>query len=304
VILPLLVTLLPLDGCSPRSGPGAVEDSTTSGRISVVCAPEAYDLVSRERSAFRELYPRANIELRVGSSREAVAALFAAQGDLAVIARELEVEERRAEVQGRVALEGYRFARDAVVMIVNEANPVENMAIEDIRRIYRGSVSRWSEVGGTNAEVVPVFQRPGSDLAQFFVQQVMGEEPMEAHAMYAASDSEVVAIVHRDPRAIGFVSLAAAPGAPRVLRLATLTGLPYVKPDLETVYRGEYPLTRYYNLYVRERGSRLAKGFITFFTSLDGQRMVRDFGLVPTSVPVRFVRRSPMLSTHSQGERN
>jgi len=70
------------------------------------------------------------------------------------------------------------------------------------------------------------------------------------------------------------------------------------------VYKGEYPLTRYFNVYVRDRGPRVGHGFITFITSLDGQRLVRDAGLVPTSVPVRFVRRSPMLSTHSGGERN
>lgn len=270
----------------------------TGGRISVVCAPEAYDLVVRQRNAFRALYPRATIEVRTGSSREAIAALFGARCELAAIARELEVEERRAEVQGRVPLEGYRFARDAVVLVVNGSNPVENLAIEDVRRIYRGQTSNWSEVGGSNLGMVPVIQQPESDITQFFVQQVMGEERLEARAYYAASDSEVISAVRRDPRSIGYVSLAAAARAPKTLRLATLTGLPYWKPDLEAVYKGEYPLTRYFNLYVREKSPRLASGFITYITSLDGQRLVRDSGLVPTSVPVRFVRRSPMLGTH------
>jgi phosphate transport system substrate-binding protein len=276
----------------------------TSGRILIVCAPEAYDLISRERSTFRELYPRASIEIRAGSSREAVAALLGARCDLAVIARELEPEERGAQIRGRLAIEGYRFARDAVVMVVNQANAVENLAIEDVRRIYRGQVSRWSEAGGTDTAVMPVIQPLESEITQFFAQQVMGDEPIEARVIYATSDSDVVARVNGEAGAVGYVSLAAAARAPKTLRLASLTGLPYWKPDLETIYKGDYPLTRYFNLYVRDKGPRLGNGFITFVTSFPGQKLVRDSGLAPTSVPVRFVRRSPMLSTHSGGERN
>jgi phosphate transport system substrate-binding protein len=98
--------------------------------------------------------------------------------------------------------------------------------------------------------------------------------------------------------AIGFVSLAWADRGAKVLRVASARGMPYWKPDLEAVYRGEYPLTRFFNFYMRTRGRRLAGGFITFVTSRDGQKIVHDSGLVPTSVPVRFVRRSPMQSSH------
>jgi hypothetical protein len=83
-----------------------------------------------------------------------------------------------------------------------------------------------------------------------------------------------------------------------VLRVSSLQGLPYWKPDLEAVYKGEYPLTRFFNYYVRAERPPLANGLITFGTSYDGQRLVRDGGLVPTAVPVRFVRRSPLLSGH------
>jgi len=101
-----------------------VEDSLTSGRISIVCAPEARDLVVRERDAFQALYPQANIEVRVGTSRDAVSALFAARCEAGVITRELNPEERAAAVRGGLELEGYRFARDALVAVVHPSNPV------------------------------------------------------------------------------------------------------------------------------------------------------------------------------------
>src|SRR5512134_3868327 len=79
--------------CSPTRAPGTVEDTLTSGRISVVCAPEVQSIIGREVAAFDSLYPGAEIAVRSGSSREAVEALFADRCDLAVITRDLEPDE-------------------------------------------------------------------------------------------------------------------------------------------------------------------------------------------------------------------
>jgi phosphate transport system substrate-binding protein len=297
---PLVVfALLGLAGCAraPQTG-GAVEDSLTSGRISVVCAHEAYRLVEHERRAFQSHYPRAHIEVRPGSSQQAIAALFGATCDLAVITRDLEPEERRAAVQGKLALDGYRFAQGAIVVVVHRSNPVENMTIEDVRRIYKGEVTEWSRLNGPKTEVVPVIQPVDSDISGYFSQGVMDLEPIQARVQYASNDSEVVAKAGSDPGAVGYVALGTPLEGVRALRLATMTGLPYWKPDLEAIYQGNYPLTRYYSMYVRTTAPRLANGFVTFVTSYEGQRIVRDQGLVPTEVPVRFVRRSPMLGSH------
>lgn len=287
-----------LSGCTPSPQRGPAEDSLTSGRITIVCAPEASAAVTRMRDAFVALYPEATLELREGSSRAAVESLFAARADVAVITRELKPEERTSAVRGRLELEGYRFARDAVVAVVHPSNPVQNMALEDLRRIYSGEITRWSKLGGRDAAVVPVVQPVEADITQFFAQEVMGGVPMEARARIVASDAEVVARVAVEPDAIGFVTLAWAERGARALELSPLRGLPYVAPDPETVFKGEYPLTRFFNLYVRPDGPPLGNGFITFATSRDGQALVHQAGLVPTSVPVRFVRRSPMLGSH------
>jgi len=179
---------------------------------------------------------------------------------------------------------------------------VENLALEDLRRIYKGDVTTWVSLGGSRASMMPVVQPPTSDVSEYFVAEALGGEDIRARAVTARSDSEVVSIVARQPGAIGYVSLGVPTQGVQVERVATLRGLPYWKPDLEAVYKGDYPLTRLFNLYVRDSGPRLANGLITFITSIDGQRIVKQQGLVPTSVPVRFVRRSPMLSTHGTGD--
>ena len=287
-----------LAGCSPRSSSTAREDSLTSGRITLVSAREARGMIARERDAFHSLYPDADVGIEEGTSRDAIGRLFAGTADLAVLTRDLAPEERAAALRGRLELEGYRFARDALLLVVHPSNRVENLTVADVQDIYAGRAQRWSPYGGDETRIEPVVQPQESDVTQFFEQQVMSGGPIQARSVEARSDSEVVAEVAARPGAIGYISLGGLDEQVRALRLASLRGLPYRDADLERVYRGEYPLTRFFNLYVRASSRPLANGFITYVTSIDGQRLVQESGYVPTAVPVRFVRRSPMKGAH------
>ena len=243
VLLLLACTLLFLPGCGARS-PGQVEDSESSGRIRIVSVPEARDLVARETEAFHRAYPKAGFDVAVGTSREAVTQLLEQKADVVVLTRELEPEERSVLVKGGMELEGYRFARDAICVVVHPSSALENIAADDLRRIYLGQVSDWRELGAKPGRIEPVVLPPGGDLMTSFVQRVMGGVQPTAPAYRAESDSEVVARVVRTPGAIGFVSMAWADRGARALRVSALTGLPYWKADPEKVYKGQYPLTR------------------------------------------------------------
>ena len=152
---------------------------------------------------------------------------------------------------------------------------------------------------GPGGRIVPVLPPLSSDLARAFAQRVMAGATMRAPTLVEASDSAVAARVAATPGAVGVVPLALASGPGlAALRVAALEGMPYVAPDMESVHDASYPLTRYVNLFIRTRGPRLAGGFVTFAASQPGQQLVLASGRVPTAVPVRFVRRSPLLSTH------
>lgn len=298
VSLLLACALALLSGCTPPSSSQRVEDSQTSGRIRIVSVPEARELMEREVAAFRHDYPQATFELRTSTSREAVTALLGQQADLAVLTRELEPEERTVKVKGGMELEGYRFARDAICVIVHPSNPVLRITADDLRRIYSGQFTDWQELRGRPGRIEPVVPAPGSDAMASFVQRVMGGDAPSAPAFAAGSDSEIVARVLAHPGAIGFVPMAWSDRGAKLLDVSALAGLPFVSPDPETVYGNAYPLARFCNLYTRIDGPRLAGGMVTYMCSLDGQRIVHESGLVPTAVPVRFARRSPMRGTH------
>ncbi len=266
--------------------------------MTIVCAPEARDLIVRERDAFQALYPQADIEVRVGTSRDAVSDLFAARCGAGVITRELVPEERSAAVKGGLEMEGYRIARDALVAIAHPSNPVQNISLPKLRAIYAGEVRDWSQLAGERRGIRPVTQPMESDVTAFFIEKVMQGAPIAARVLTEVSDSAVVERVRKDPQAIGYVTLAWADRGARALNVSALSGLPYTQPDPETVYGGKYPVCRQFNYYVRQGGPMVANGFVTFLTSTGGQKIVHEAGFVPTSVPVRFVRRSPMFKSH------
>ena len=300
VLLPvtLLVLLALGTSCAPTRQSGTVEDTQTSGRITVVASPELHALLDREAAAFRVLYPQATITIVEGTSRDAVGRLLSQQVDLIAVGRELQPEERNVTVKGGMELEGYRFARDGMVVVVNPSNPVSHLSAEDLREVFLGQVTDWSALGRGHGPIEPVLQPLASDAGVSMLQQVMGGQAPTASAHAAANDAEVVARVARTPGALGLVSMHAVTPGVKVVPVSALQGLAPVTADVQSVYKGEYPLTRFQDLYVRSTGPRLANGFITYITSLDGQKLVHEAGLVPTAVPVRFVHRSPMLGSH------
>lgn len=297
--VPALIALL-LTGCSRRDAARPVEDTETSGRISIAAAPDVRALVVAEAEAFRNGYPQVELVVRdPESSGQVISALLAGHADVAAAGRDLEPEERNMARQAGIEIEGHKIAQDAMCLVVPTVNPVRNVTLGELQRIWSGDITDWGAVGGPDGRIVPVLPPLSSDLARAFVQRVMAGEPMRAPAVIETSDSAVAAAVARTRGSIGVVplSLANASGL-RALAVAPVEGAAYVEPDLETVHEGRYPLTHYIHLYRRTQGARLAGGFITFASSQPGQELVLASGRVPTAVPLRFVRRSPLLGTH------
>src|SRR5580765_5950911 len=135
VMLLLACALATFSGCTARS-PKRVEDTETSGRIRIVSVPEGRSLVEREVAAFQGEYPQSRFDVSTGTSREAVTALLEERTDLALLTRELEPEERSVMVKGGMELEGYRFGRDAIAVIVHPSNPIEHIGADALRGLY------------------------------------------------------------------------------------------------------------------------------------------------------------------------
>src|ERR1041385_6200511 len=213
---PVLLSALLAAGCAAPRGGAPMEDTETSGRISIAAAQDVHALARAEADSFRLVYRQAKLDLRdPESSGQVISALLAGRADVAVAGRELEEEERNVARQNGIELEGHRIGEDAMGVVVPAANPVRNVTLGELQRIWTGETRSWAALGGPDARVVPILPPLSSDLARSFAQRVMAGEAMRAPSEIEPSDSAVAARVAALPGGIGVVRLALA-AAPRV----------------------------------------------------------------------------------------
>lgn len=217
---------------------------------------------------------------------EAWYALAEGRSDLLLVYEPSEGTKERLEEIG-TELDVTPIGRDALVFIVNEDNPVQDLTRQQLVDIYTGKITNWSEVGGADLPI-QAFQRPEASGSQsLFMKLLMtDEEPMDAPTEYRPSEMgdliEVLAEYNNSADAIGYSVFYYAsymyqkPG----LRFISVDG---VMPSDETIADGSYPLLNEYYLAVRadeEEGSPTMK-LREWILSDAGTQAIKDAGYIP-----------------------
>ena len=194
--------------------------------------------------------------------------------DIGLSSRALKDEEKaEGLVETTVALDG-------IAIIVNKDNPVENLSLEQIAGLATGEITNWSEVGGSDAEVVMEGREAGSGTRDGF-ESIVGVEDACKYANESTSTGAVIANVSSNVNAIGYASLSAVENDETV-KVVTVDG---VAPSEETVLDGSYKIQRPF-VFVTKDGTALseaAQAFFDFATSADANDIIRGAGAVPVA---------------------
>ncbi|MBL4806757.1 MAG: substrate-binding domain-containing protein [Rhodobacteraceae bacterium] len=177
------------------------------------------------------------------------------------------------------------IAIDPVVVIVNEDNPVQQISMTDLDRIYSGQVVNWSRLGGPNAPIVVYGREDGSGLAEAFDQAIFAASGRRqtASVIEVFSDEEMSRSVVGEANAIGFVSFAFIGGAAPVDLLGEC-GIS-VSPDQFTAKAEEYPIQRRLYFYNRNDNiGEVSQEFLDFTLSTDADGVIAKSGFVSLSV--------------------
>ena len=174
---------------------------------------------------------------------------------------------------------------DALVFIVNEDNPVDSLTSDQIRGIYSGEITNWSEVGGADMEIVP-FQRPELSGSQTLMLNLMMKDQMmmtpstETVAESMADIIDDIAAYNNSANAIGYSvyyyakNMYEQPG----LKFIAVDG---VLPSSETINSREYGYTSPFYAVIPLDPDPLAKDMMEWLLTDDGQQLVKDMGYVP-----------------------
>ena len=284
----LAISLVIILALGAFAGCGAQDSNTDEGDDSgaaevtgtvVTAGSTSVQPLSEELAAvFMDANPGITVEVQGGGSGQGIKAIQEKIADIGALSRELKDEEKSS------VAEDFVIAKDGVAVVVNPATTVDDLTIEQIKKIYTGEITNWSEVGGEDAPIVVVSREEGSGTRGAFTEitkvagkNEAGEEVDNTtkDALVQGSTGAVMQTVATTPNTIGYVSLGSLADTVKALKVEGSV------PTAETVLSGEYKISRPFNYVTGGELSEAAQMYIDFVMSPEGQAIVEDNGFIP-----------------------
>jgi len=236
-----------------------------------------------------ESYGKRNPGTRVmvigGGSELGFKELVEGTADIAAASRRIKPEEadQIARNLGAPPIE-FPVALDGVAVYVHNQNPVGHLSLEQLKKIYTGVITNWSEVGGPDRRIQVMSRNDESGTTTFFIKNVLHGEAMSQDVMKLPSTRAVAAMVSKIPGAIGFGGIAYAEGG-RILRLIHPETGEAVWPSNDDIENGRYPLSRFLYYYVSplQKDEPELKRFLAWLHSEQAQAIADRLHYVPLS---------------------
>jgi phosphate transport system substrate-binding protein len=287
--------------CGPNS-----EETPTSGRLVVYTAESVSPAMKEIVDEFDRLYTNAHVTLVVSTSREAIVELLNNEAKVVVSARAINAEEQAVITKYDLHVDSLKIAYDGVAAIVHPSNPISHLSIDELRRIVTGKAKTWRDLyakGRSAPEIFVALGGPNTSEYELLKTEVAKGEPFTTRLYPCSTSAQVIQLTKTRPEAIGFVGvdwLESDSSKVKILELGTdeyftdSTGrqVKFFAPEQAHIYRGFYPLRRTIYIYSREKGFGLGAGFMTYVASPDGQKIIKNHGLVPATQKIRLVRPS------------
>lgn len=240
-----------------------------------------------------ERYQASNPDVRIsvtgGGSGTGLAALINGTVDLANASRQIKPEEQDQIVQnGHQAIE-HVVASDAIAVIVNPNNPIQNLTLEEISRIYKGEINNWAELGGENRPIVRLSRETNSGTHVYFLEEVIRLGSSEDKSIFSAdtlllpSSEGIITEVRDNPNAIGYDGLGYVTPDVKVISVAKDRSHSYVQPTIETVKDDSYPISRDLYMYTTDSPSQVVQAYLEWIFSAEAQQIVSELGFVPVT---------------------
>ncbi|MDD5078626.1 MAG: phosphate ABC transporter substrate-binding protein [Candidatus Omnitrophica bacterium] len=231
-------------------------------------------IAQRAAEVYMDQNPGANISVRGGGSGVGIASLLDKSCDIADASRPIKDKELDKAVTNGVDATANIVAMDGLAVIVNASNNVSKMSKKQVKDIFTGKISNWSQVGGSDEKIVVVSRDTSSGTFEAFLTMVLSGDKTRPDALMQASNQAVATTIASTPGAIGYVGLGFI--SPSV-KAVEIDG---VMPSKETVVSGKYPITRPLFMYTNGKPKGAVKEFIDFILSDEGQKIVEEEGFV------------------------
>ena len=225
-----------------------------------------------------------------GGSGTGIAALLNGTVDIANASRQISADESRQAQANGIKPEEFVIARDAIAVIVNPANPVSRLTLQQISDLYSGKVNDWKQLGGQDRPIVRLSRETNSGTHVYFLEQVIRLGNKNSKTLFSMdtlllpSSEGIISELRDNPNAIGYDGLGYVPsdGSVKVIAIAKDANSPFVLPSIETVNSGAYPIARDLYMYTAGDPQGAVKDYLDWIrTSPEAQNIVGKLGFVP-----------------------
>ena len=214
-----------------------------------------------------------------GGSGVGIAALESNNTDIAMASRKIKIDEQlKIKSSGKTLVEQV-IAWDALAVIINPDNKVNQLTREQLEGIFTGKITNWKEVGGDDMKIVVYSRETSSGTYEFFKESVLKNKNYMASVLSMPATGAIVQSVSQTKGAIGYIGVAYLNNQTKALKVSYDGGKNYVAPSYETAKDKSYPVVRpLYFYYLKENAA--VKPFINFVMSAEGQKIVKEIGYI------------------------
>ena len=253
----------------------AQESEKTKNTLSIQGSSTVLPIAQKAAEEYMKNNSDVNISVRGGGSGNGVAALIDKAVDIADTSRFITDKEFKQAYGNDVYPVPHRIAMDGIAVIINSKNTVDNLTLDQLKKIYTGQVENWKELGGPDAEVVIVSRDSSSGTFEVFGEIALDGDRVAQTALMQSSNGTVKSTVANTKGAIGYIGLGYLSDEVKAIKVNG------VQPSNQTVANGEFPIARPLFMFTDGWPEGLTSRFINFVLSPAGQKLVKEQGYVP-----------------------
>jgi len=256
----------------PTKAPEPTQAPATSGEtISVAGSTTVQPLAEKLAEAFNATYPDVKIDVAGGGSSAGVKAAGDSTADIGMASREI----KQSEIDTYPQMQIFVIARDGIAIVAHPEVPIDDLTTEQVRDIFAGKITNWSEVGGDNQPITVISREEGSGTRGAFEEMVMGEEKITDAAIFQDSNGKVRTAVASTPYSIAYLSFGYLDNSVGIVDVDGVT------PTEANAANGSYPIVRPLNLVTPGEPTDLVKAWLDWILGPEGQEIVRSQGYIP-----------------------
>ena len=259
---------------STSAAAGSTASSTAaalSGNVAAGGSTSMKNVIAALTEGFAEVEPGVTVSYDPTGSGAGITGATDKTLDIGLSSRALKDDEK-ADVEGTT------IALDGIAIIVNNASKVEDLTVDQLKQMFTGEITNWSEVGGDDGEIVLIGREAGSGTRDGF-ESIVDVKDSCKYAQELTATGAVISAVEANPLAIGYASLSAVGDT---VAMVTVEG---VECSEDTVKDGSYKIQRPF-VFVTNKSvtlSEQAQAFFDFATSADAADLIRTAGAVPVN---------------------